>query len=66
MVRAARRSTALTALRASLRFGMPAIGLVVIGHATIRSVGGDIQQWQFALGLLVIAAGFAEKLVPER
>ena len=66
MARAAWRSAVLNAMRASLRFGMPAIGLLVIGHATIRSVGGDIQRWQFALGVLVIAAGFAEKLVPER
>ncbi|MCJ2123923.1 hypothetical protein [Methylobacterium sp. J-077] len=49
-----------------LRFGLPLIGLVVIGRAVVHSIGGDIERWQFALGALLILAGFVSKLVPRR
>jgi hypothetical protein len=58
--------TALTVLKLVLRFGPPLVGLVVIGRAVILSIGGDIERWQFALGALLILAGFASKLVPRR
>ena len=66
MAQAGRRSTALAILRGLLRFGPPAIGLILIGHAIVISIGGDIERWQFALGVLLLLAGFASKLVPER
>jgi hypothetical protein len=39
---------------------------VVIGRAVILSIGGEIERWQFALGALLILAGFASKLVPRQ
>lgn len=66
MAQARRPSTARVVLRALLRFGPPLAGLFVIGHAVVISVGGDIERWQFALGVLLLLAGFASKLVPER
>ncbi|MDP4021853.1 hypothetical protein Q8W71_04375 [Methylobacterium sp. NEAU 140] len=49
-----------------LRFGPPLAGIALIGHAVVISVGGDIERWEFALGVLLIVAGFASKLVPAR
>ncbi|MCJ2060572.1 hypothetical protein MKL09_29105 [Methylobacterium sp. J-048] len=59
-------STALAVVKLALRFGLPLIGLFVIGRAVVHSIGGDIQRWQFALGALLILAGFVSKLVPRR
>jgi hypothetical protein len=53
------------ALKMALRFGLPLIGLAVFGYAVLRSVGGDIEHWQFALGILLILGGFTSKLVPR-
>jgi small neutral amino acid transporter SnatA (MarC family) len=61
----AARATALTSVKMVLRFGLPLAGLVVFGDAILRSVGGDIEHWQFALGILLILAGFTSKLVPR-
>lgn len=61
----AARATALTSVKMVLRFGLPLAGLVVFGDAILRSVGGDIEHWQFALGILLILAGFMSKLVPR-
>ncbi len=61
----AARSTALTTLKMALRFGLPLAGLLVFGRAVVLSVGGDIERWQFALGVLLILAGFTSKLVPR-
>jgi small neutral amino acid transporter SnatA (MarC family) len=61
----ASRATALTTVKMVLRFGLPLVGLVVFGDAILRSVGGDIEHWQFALGILLILAGFTSKLVPR-
>ena len=58
--------TVLTVARLVLRFGPPLIGLFVIGRAVVLSIGGDIERWHFALGALLILAGFASKLVPRR
>ncbi|MCJ2138109.1 hypothetical protein MKK69_29360 [Methylobacterium sp. J-026] len=58
-------SALLMAIKMSLRFGLPLIGLLVFGHAVLISVGGDIERWQFALGVLLILAGFTSKLVPR-
>ena len=66
MAQSTRRSTSLAILRALMRFGPPLIGLIVIGRAIVISIGGDIERWQFALGVLLLLAGFASKLVPER
>jgi hypothetical protein len=55
----------LRALRLAIRFGLPLAGLVMIGHAVVISVGGDIERWQFALGLGLIAGSFAARLVPR-
>lgn len=66
MAQAARRSGVRPILRTLLRFGPPLIGLLVIGRAVVISIGGDIERWQFALGVLLLLAGFASKLVPER
>lgn len=61
----AARATALTSVKMVLRFGLPLAGLVVFGDAILRSVGGDIEHWLFALGILLILAGFTSKLVPR-
>jgi hypothetical protein len=61
----AARATVLTSVKMVLRFGLPLAGLVVFGDAILRSVGGDIEHWQFALGILLILAGFTSKLVPR-
>ena len=66
MARSGRPGAGLTILRALLRFGPPVIGLIVGGRAGAISIGGDIERWEFALGILLILAGFASKLVPER
>ncbi|MCJ2053590.1 hypothetical protein [Methylobacterium sp. J-070] len=49
----------------ALRFGMPVIGLAIFGDAIVRSVGGDIEHGRFALGVLLMLAGFTSKLVPR-
>ena len=59
------RAIVLTSVRLAIRFGLPLIGLIVFGTAVVRSVGGDIAHWQFALGVLLILAGFTAKLVPR-
>lgn len=61
----AARATVLTSVKMVLRFGLPLAGLVMFGDAILRSVGGDIEHWQFALGILLILAGFTSKLVPR-
>ena len=55
---------ALRALRGALQFGFPLARLIVIGHAVIISIGGDIERWQFALGVLLILLGFSARLIP--
>jgi hypothetical protein len=47
-----------------LQFGFPLAGLIVIGHAVVISIGGDIERWQFALGVLLILLSFSARLVP--
>ncbi|WP_267358529.1 MULTISPECIES: hypothetical protein [unclassified Methylobacterium] len=59
------RAVILTTAKLGLRFGLPLLGLLVFGHAILISVGGDIERWQFALGVLLIVAGFTSKLVPR-
>ncbi len=59
------RDAILTTAKLGLRFGLPLLGLLVFGHAILISVGGDIERWQFALGVLLIVAGFTSKLVPR-
>ena len=59
------RAIILTSAKMALRFGMPLIGLIILGDAVVRSVGGDIEHGQFAFGALFILAGFASKLVPR-
>ena len=54
----------LRALRLALQFGFPLAGVLVIGHAVVISIGGDIERWQFALGVLLILLGFSANLVP--
>ncbi|MGV7030333.1 hypothetical protein [Methylobacterium symbioticum] len=55
---------ALRILRPLLQFGFPLAGLIVIGHAVVISMGGDIERWQFALGVLLILLSFSARLVP--
>ncbi|MDR7036958.1 MULTISPECIES: hypothetical protein [Methylobacterium] len=55
-----------TPLRLSLRFGLPIVGIVVIGRAIVASIGGAIERSHFALGILLIALGFAARLVRGR
>jgi|GEM_PF-1420752 len=59
------RSVFLLTLKMALRFGLPLIGLLVFGWAVLLSVGGDIEHGLFALGVLLILAGFLSKLVPR-
>ena len=59
------RAAILTTTKMVLRFGFPLLGLLIFGHAVLISVGGDIERWQFALGVLLILAGFTSKLVPR-
>lgn len=66
MARPDRPAAGLTVLRALLRFGPPIVGLIVVGRAVVISIGGDIERWEFALGILLILAGFSARLVPER
>lgn len=61
----AARANTLVAVKMALRFGLPLLGLVVFGRAVVLSVGGDIEHGQFALGVLLILAGFTSKLVPR-
>ena len=61
----ASRSTLLLLVKMSLRFGLPLIGLLVFGRAVLLSVGGDIEHGLFALGVLLILAGFTSKFVPR-
>ena len=56
----------LRILRLTIQFGFPLAGLVVIGHAVVISIGGDIERWQFALGAVLVAVSFAARLVPRR
>lgn len=66
MVRvSAARANTLIAVKMALRFGLPLIGVVVFGRAIVLSVGGDIERWQFGLGVLLILAGFISKVVPR-
>ena len=58
-------ATWLIALRMLLRFGLPLLGLLVIGRAIVLSIGGEISRAQFALGVLLLAAGFSARLVPK-
>ena len=53
-------------LRATLRFGLPLVGIVVIVRATVASIGGDIDKGRFALGLLLILLSLTARLVPKR
>ncbi|GJE60188.1 hypothetical protein [Methylobacterium trifolii] len=48
------------------RLGLPPLGVVVVGRATIASIGGDIDKGRFALGVILIPAGFSACLVPKR
>ncbi|AIQ91312.1 MULTISPECIES: hypothetical protein [Methylobacterium] len=61
----AARANTLIAVKMALRFGLPLIGVVVFGRAIVLSVGGDIERWQFGLGVLLILAGFISKVVPR-
>ncbi|KAA0122625.1 hypothetical protein SAMN02799622_01868 [Methylobacterium sp. UNC378MF] len=61
----AARANTLIAVKMALRFGLPLIGVAVFGRAIVLSVGGDIERWQFGLGVLLILAGFTSKLVPR-
>lgn len=54
-----------TWLRLFFRAVLPIAGLLVIGHAGLISIGGDIRPLEFGLGLLLIAATFLGGLVPE-
>ncbi len=55
----------LAILGAALRYGLPLTGLVVIGHAVLISIGGDIEHWEFALGALLIALGFGAGMIAQ-
>lgn len=55
----------LTALRMLLRYGLPLAGIVVVGRAIVLSIGGEISKAQFALGVLLMVAGFSARLVPK-
>ena len=59
------RSVILLIVKMALRFGLPLIGLIVFGRAVLLSVGGDIERGLFALGVLLILAGFTSKFVPR-
>ena len=54
----------LRALRLILQFGFPLAGLLVIGHAVILSIGGDIERWLFGVGVGLVLLGFSARLVP--
>ncbi len=55
----------LPTLRMLLRFGLPLVGIVVVGRAIVLSIGGEISKAQFALGVLLMLAGFSARLVPK-
>ena len=55
----------LTGLRMALRFGLPLLGILVVGRAIVLSIGGEISKAQFALGVLLMASGFSARLVPK-
>lgn len=60
------RAAAFTTWRFVLRFGPPLAGLLVIGHAAVISIGGDIEPRRHAFGVLPILGSLAGKLAPER
>ncbi|WP_375462723.1 hypothetical protein [uncultured Methylobacterium sp.] len=64
---ASRRPAAplLTALRLLLRYGLPLLGLLLIGRAVVVSIGGEIEKGQFALGVLLMALSVSARLVPK-
>ena len=55
-----------TPLRLAIRFGLPLVGAFVIGRAVVASIGGNIERGHFALGILLIALGFASRIVSGR
>ncbi|MEA1835030.1 hypothetical protein U8607_23315 [Methylobacterium durans] len=55
-----------TPLRLAIRFGLPIVGIVTVGRAIVASIGGAIERGQFALGILLIALGFASRMVRGR
>ncbi|UMY17218.1 hypothetical protein MMB17_21695 [Methylobacterium organophilum] len=59
------RRTWRTPLRLALRFGPPLLGLVIVFRCIVASIGGEISQPGFALGIALIAAGFVSRLVPH-
>ncbi|MGU3537862.1 hypothetical protein [Methylobacterium sp. A54F] len=56
----------LRPLRLAVRFGLPIVGLLILGHAIVISIGGYIEKGQFALGILFLSLGFTARLIPKR
>lgn len=55
----------LTTLRMLLRYGLPLLGIVVVGRAIVLSIGGDIDESRFVLGIVLMALSFSARLVPK-
>lgn len=55
-----------TPVRAALRFGLPFLGVAVILHYVVASIGGNISHAGFAAGILLIVASFSARLVTGR
>ncbi|AWN42052.1 hypothetical protein [Methylobacterium durans] len=55
-----------TPLRLAIRFGLPIVGIVIVGRAIVASIGGAIERGHFALGILLITLGFASRIVRGR
>lgn len=56
----------LRVLRILIKAGFPVAGVLVLGHACVIAIGGNIRRGEFALGFVLILLSFASKLVPKR
>lgn len=54
------------ALRILIKAGFPIAGVLVLGHACVIAIGGNIRHGEFALGFVLILLSFAATLVPKR
>lgn len=53
-------------LRILIKAGFPIAGVLVLGHACVLAIGGDIRHGEFGLGFVLILLSYAATLVPKR
>ena len=62
----ASRTTWRTPVRIALQAAFPIAGILVVGHALLASIGGNIRPAEFVLGIVLIALTFSARLVQGR